>query len=263
LATHYETLGVSPNAEPEVVQGAYRALMRKYHPDANGGAASDDRAKCINVAYATLSDPGLRADYDARLRDGDVPPRRESARPDPTPNGPAEDIASTHPFRKAQVKIPGMSWRLTALVTIGLAAAGFATGRILSSTPSHPSGAVSDLSAPPEQMRVAPVRAKTRPAVPARDVADIVSHDIVPRWRPDCAAAAGPVDVDVQVNLAPDGSLLGTRVAGGDGDPRQLASAAESARRAVRQAAPFALSRESYDQWRVFIVRFDTRDVCR
>ena len=68
LATHYETLGVSPNAEPEVIQGAYRALMRKYHPDANGGAYSDARAKQISEANATLSNPGLRAAYDAQLR---------------------------------------------------------------------------------------------------------------------------------------------------------------------------------------------------
>jgi hypothetical protein len=264
LATHYETLGVSPSAEPEVVQGAYRALMRKYHPDANGGGgASDARAKRINEAYATLSDPRLRADYDARLRAADAPPRRETGGQDTAPPGPAEDFATTQSVRKARTKRPGMSWGLTALVTVGLAAAGFATGHVLRSTPSQPTGAVSELSAAPDQAGVAPVRAKVRRAVPAaRDVADIVSRDIVPRWRPDCSAGAAPVAVDVQVNLAPDGSLLSARAAGGSGEPLQLASATDSARRAVRQAAPFALPRERYDQWRMFIVRFDTRDVC-
>lgn len=69
METFYDTLGVSPTAEAEVIQAAYRALMRKYHPDANGGRSSDARAKRINEAYATLSDPSLRAAYDARTRE--------------------------------------------------------------------------------------------------------------------------------------------------------------------------------------------------
>ena len=37
---------------------------------------------------------------------------------------------------------------------------------------------------------------------------------------------------------------------------------AASAKRAVLQAAPFALPQEGYKQLRMFIVRFDTKDVC-
>jgi hypothetical protein len=160
-----------------------------------------------------------------------------------------------------------LTWGLTALATIGFAAAGFATGRLLWSTPARLSEAVSEPDSKPpaaDQGRDAPAgRAGTRRvASTTRTVASVVSDDIVPRWRPDCSAGAGPVAVDVQVNVAPDGSLLSTRVAGGVGDPLPLAAAEESARRAVRQAAPFALPRASYDQWRVFIVRFDTKDVC-
>ncbi len=89
-----------------------------------------------------------------------------------------------------------------------------------------------------------------------------MSDEIVPRWRPDCSAGAGSAVVDVQVNLARDGSVLGTRLAGSSGDPVQLATATDSARLAVIHAAPFDLPRDSYAQWRVFIVRFDTKDVC-
>lgn len=63
VATDYEILGVSPEAEPEVIQAAYRALMKKYHPDA-GDPSSDARAKQITAAYATLSDPCRRSAYD-------------------------------------------------------------------------------------------------------------------------------------------------------------------------------------------------------
>jgi curved DNA-binding protein CbpA len=31
--THYEVLQVLPTASPEVIQMAYKALARKYHPD--------------------------------------------------------------------------------------------------------------------------------------------------------------------------------------------------------------------------------------
>jgi hypothetical protein len=68
--------------------------------------------------------------------------------------------------------------------------------------------------------------------------------------------------VDVQVNLAPNGSLIGARLAGSSGDSSQLTTATEKAEQAVIRAAPFALPRESYKQWRLFIVRFDTKDVC-
>ena len=107
-------------------------------------------------------------------------------------------------------------------------------------------------------------RAKAVSAVSAtRAVAAIVSGNIVPRWRPDCPAGAENLVVDVQVNLAPDGSLLSARLAGATGDPSRLPAAAQSAEQAVMSAAPFALPPASYKQWRMFIVRFDTKDVCR
>jgi len=33
----FEILGISPDAEPEVILAAYRALAKKYHPDLNPG----------------------------------------------------------------------------------------------------------------------------------------------------------------------------------------------------------------------------------
>lgn len=63
---HYELLHVSRNAPVEIIRSSYRALMQqlKHHPDLGGDAAT---AALINEAYAVLSDPGRRADYDARL----------------------------------------------------------------------------------------------------------------------------------------------------------------------------------------------------
>jgi curved DNA-binding protein CbpA len=61
----YKVLQVDPEAEPEVVHAAYRALARKHHPDAGGCA---DRMASINMAWAILGDGAHRADYDQQQR---------------------------------------------------------------------------------------------------------------------------------------------------------------------------------------------------
>lgn len=45
----YSVLGLEPNAEQEVVEVAYRALAKKYHPDIVGG--DGDEFKRIKAAY--------------------------------------------------------------------------------------------------------------------------------------------------------------------------------------------------------------------
>jgi curved DNA-binding protein CbpA len=64
--THYQTLNVSPDAEAVVIEAAYRALMKKYHPDqgAPPPAPGAPSAADINHAYAVLREPGRRAEYD-------------------------------------------------------------------------------------------------------------------------------------------------------------------------------------------------------
>lgn len=64
---HYAVLGVSPASEDVVIRAAYRALMRRYHPDADPSSEASQRAQAINAAYAVLSDPERRARYDGSL----------------------------------------------------------------------------------------------------------------------------------------------------------------------------------------------------
>lgn len=59
----YDHLSVTPDAQPAVVEAAYRALMKQHHPDHAGAA---QRAAEINAAYAVLRDPQRRAAYDQR-----------------------------------------------------------------------------------------------------------------------------------------------------------------------------------------------------
>ncbi|HMC91782.1 MAG TPA: J domain-containing protein [Allosphingosinicella sp.] len=85
--THYEILNVAPDAELVVIEAAYRALMKKYHPDQGGGAADGPSATDINRAYAALRDPERRADYDQKewIRQRDI--QLAAYQPPPPPRG--------------------------------------------------------------------------------------------------------------------------------------------------------------------------------
>ncbi len=62
---YYETLGVSRDADEGELKKAYRQLALQYHPDKNpGDKKAEERFKEINEAYAVLSDPDKRAQYD-------------------------------------------------------------------------------------------------------------------------------------------------------------------------------------------------------
>ncbi|MCM3577200.1 DnaJ domain-containing protein [Micrococcus luteus] len=62
----YATLGVSKDASEADVKKAYRKLARTHHPDQNpGDEAAEKKFKEISEAYAVLSDPQERQEYDA------------------------------------------------------------------------------------------------------------------------------------------------------------------------------------------------------
>lgn len=78
---HYATLGLSSRRydtalTPQDIKQAYRVALLRYHPD----KASESHAKvgkqaetahsvdAITLAYKTLSDPALKAEYDRELR---------------------------------------------------------------------------------------------------------------------------------------------------------------------------------------------------
>lgn len=63
---YYEVLGVARDADARRIKDAFRELALKYHPDRNKSPEAEERFKEIAEAYAVLSDPKKRAEYDAR-----------------------------------------------------------------------------------------------------------------------------------------------------------------------------------------------------
>lgn len=62
--SHYEELGVQPDATPAQIKEAYRRLAKMYHPDTNkGDPRAEEKFKRLNEAYKVLTDPEKRLSY--------------------------------------------------------------------------------------------------------------------------------------------------------------------------------------------------------
>jgi len=64
---YYEILGVSKNASQKEIEEAYRRLAIQYHPDRHPSEKKEEmreKFKEISEAYAVLSDPNKRKQYD-------------------------------------------------------------------------------------------------------------------------------------------------------------------------------------------------------
>jgi len=76
---HYEFLQISPNAEADTIHRVYRFLALRLHPD-NPETGNADKFSQLKNAYDVLSDPKLRAEYDAKCANesGDPQPISET-----------------------------------------------------------------------------------------------------------------------------------------------------------------------------------------
>lgn len=88
MRTYYDVLGVAADTPEVVIKAAFRALAKEYHPDrANAASGDTDRFIEIQTAYAVLSKPESRNEYDAELREMFFVPGAASPEA-PAANGP-------------------------------------------------------------------------------------------------------------------------------------------------------------------------------
>lgn len=63
---YYEVLGVAKDADEKKIKDAFRELALRYHPDRNKEPGAEEKFKEIAEAYAVLSDPAKKQQYDLR-----------------------------------------------------------------------------------------------------------------------------------------------------------------------------------------------------
>ena len=103
LTTSFSILGLDPHADPAAAKRAYKALVRRWHPDqfpagsATKGQA-EERLKLINIAYARVRD------HLERRPPPSSPRPREQAR---TASKPSPDRSDVH---GAEKKAQKRSW---------------------------------------------------------------------------------------------------------------------------------------------------------
>ena len=147
----YELLQVSPAADTEVIAAAWRKLAAKAHPDAGGDA---EWFQELEAAYATLSDPLKRADYDRERRsaqrsmanepNGSMSPQTSSpafapawspsSQPLPTTGGPVARLSRAMTRIAVFLSLAPLP-AVLAITAIGGAAVGWLTSELATFTP--------------------------------------------------------------------------------------------------------------------------------
>lgn len=78
----YAVLRVSPGADAEVIQAAYRTLARRHHPDHSTHPDAGARMAELNAAWEVLGDPTRRAQHDHLVRAAAQAPTKSAGTPE-------------------------------------------------------------------------------------------------------------------------------------------------------------------------------------
>ena len=71
MKNYYEILEVNERASQEIIEKAYKILVKKYHPDLYTGEErlyAEQKVRELNEAYQVLSDDFLKSQYDLELK---------------------------------------------------------------------------------------------------------------------------------------------------------------------------------------------------
>jgi DnaJ-like protein len=80
--TYYQILQVDQDADPEVIEAAFKRLAFKYHPDRSPAPDAADRMRELIAARDLLADPTRRRAYDTSIGIVRAPPRPPAMRPE-------------------------------------------------------------------------------------------------------------------------------------------------------------------------------------
>jgi DnaJ-domain-containing protein 1 len=80
--TLYQTLQVDPDADPDVIEAAFKRLALKYHPDRSTAPDAAEKMREVLSARDVLTDPARRKLYDASIGIVRKPPRPPALRPE-------------------------------------------------------------------------------------------------------------------------------------------------------------------------------------
>ncbi len=93
--SYYEVLGAEPEATPDAIRAAFHDFCGTFHPDVHAGRPDEERRALSTIfkrgaeAHVVLTDPAMRAQYDAQLGGGaGARPARVAFSARPPPSGP-------------------------------------------------------------------------------------------------------------------------------------------------------------------------------
>lgn len=205
--THYADLGLHPAASGEEIHEAYLNLVRLLHPDLQREPAmkrsAESQMQRVSRAYAVLSDPERRRQYDVSL----------------APN------AAERPEEPAALKRSAGRWRARALITIGWLICAFSgivgIGWYFSQQAGEPAAPAQVNAAPAPPVAATRAPAAPNPAPAAADAADATPDLDALRSELASAKIARDRALDQTVLQAKELDFLTNRVL--NGPPRPLA----------------------------------------
>jgi DnaJ-domain-containing protein 1 len=110
--TYYELFQVSPTADAEIIQAAYRRLILRYHPDRNSDSNAEEMTIRLNNAYEILSDPLKRQDYDSELESRTSYADQSRPNPPDQPHQPDQPTPTPSPSADRK-KRSEVAWEMT------------------------------------------------------------------------------------------------------------------------------------------------------
>ncbi|MGQ9545650.1 MAG: J domain-containing protein [Dehalococcoidia bacterium] len=122
--SYYALLGVEPHANAEEIKSAYHKLAFQFHPDRNcTNAEAHKKMEKINEAYAVLSDPVRRRDYDLSLGyTCKVPKFKQGTKVKIGANSPSQYRGCTGVVDKEPIKDAFRFWYMVRIESNGLTA---------------------------------------------------------------------------------------------------------------------------------------------